>query len=526
MNRTSKLLFSLLLLASGPLWADAPSDPENWNTNYEADPASGDSVAQGDDHMRQMKVENRRRFEVEHQVGGSLGTGDDAGDNGLHRQGSARVFIESSEPTILDASAEAHDNTNPTNGSGTLADAETNNPAATPPSIGHGRLYVDGESYSAQVYDDIDPATAALGYGWKAIAAPATNTRNRVENGGFERNGYILIGAATCADTNDTPARDDDPTATNVNQTSGSADGFCDNHVGDYLYYVGPGVEGWDVRGTPTSFVLEATDDEAGFGYEFKVASNSAGDGIQQTLTNLEANTEYRVTASVLAGSGSTCEIDVTDELSTAGTTDLPVNTTSTSYTVLTGFFTTDTTPTDVVLELDETAGTGQCSWDNVVVQRVDPNQAQPNMDWAYEMIDVTSAQQPEALTTDLLTWAGGSCYWRISFAISSDASGFTQGVDVAFDEDADGASGSATGWTRLRSFADTGANTVSASGTFLAFKKTLNDAAAAGSDTGDAVVDGDDLRFRVHDGNFGDNIECDNNAECSFYVEQICSSI
>lgn len=519
MNRTCKIL-GLLGLVGFIVGANV-SDPHEWATTYEDDPEAGDNVSQGDDWMRNIKQEVRRRMEVEHQMGSGAGPATDQGDNGAHRLGSARVFLDSSEPTTLSDFTELHDNTSPGSGSGTLSAVETNgNGGANDVAIGHGRLMVDAESYAMKVYDDVD-AGAATAWAWKEVTAPRTGRRNLAVNGGFEDDGLIGIGLATCTDSFDTPARDDDPTASNSSQTSNAAaDGFCDTVAtfdgnAGYLTYVGPGVRGWSVLGSPTAYSLDATAASNGFGFEFTVSSDGAGDGIQQTLTDLNASTEYQVWVRAQANSSATCSLDVGGE----GSTDLPVTTTSSSYVTLTGFFVTDATPTDITLELDETAGTGSCSWDHVVVQAVDPDDAlRQASNWAYRKIDTTSAQAADALTTDSLTWGGDPCYWRIGFNASSDASGFSNGVDLEFDEDGDGV------YTILRSFEDTNNSQDGASGVMIYFEEDFNDAAAAGADTDDAIVAGNSIRLRIVDGGAAGNIECDNDAACSMFVEQVCS--
>lgn len=86
----------------------APNYPEAWNASpYEANPTATDSVGQGDDHMRTLKQEIRDRARVEHDWGSDNqdATTDNQND-GRHREGSARVFFETTAPTDATALAE------------------------------------------------------------------------------------------------------------------------------------------------------------------------------------------------------------------------------------------------------------------------------------------------------------------------------------------------------------------------------------------------------------------------------------
>jgi hypothetical protein len=526
MNRTwiAASIFLVSFIA-GIAWATNPSDPEAWNSTYETNPAAGDNVSQGDDWIRQHKKEIRRRVEVEHQIGSGAGPATAQGDNGAHRIGSGRCFVSNTAPTALSDSSELHDNNAPGSGSGTLTAVETNGDGgANDVAIGHGRCWYDAGDGSFWIFNDSDAGTSAANDGWNKVAGIGTGgsgARNRILNGGFEMDGEIGIGLATCTDANSSPARDDDPQNDHGgNQTTGSADGFCDAEVtfngnAGYYQFVGPAVRGWAVLGSPSSYSLDATDDEAGFGLEFTVGSDSAGDGIQQTLADLEASTEYFVFGSVLAASGATCAMDVGGESSTT----LPVTSTATTFTVVSGFFTTDSTPTSITLELDETAGAASCSWDNITVLRVGSDVSVPNQDWIYFQEDETTTSADDALNTDLLTWAGGSCLWKISATVTSDGTGFPTGLELQFDEDDDG------NYTELFDWGHTGGNLSTVSITTVVDTTRLNDAAAAGTDTGDALVAGDDLRFRVED-NSTNNIDCNTTTHCEMVIEQICSSI
>ena len=88
MNRTWKFVrTALVLLVPMAALGANPADPETWNGTYEASPANTDNVSQGDDWMRQDKIETRRRVEVEPQIGSGTGPPSNRGDNGFPQPG-------------------------------------------------------------------------------------------------------------------------------------------------------------------------------------------------------------------------------------------------------------------------------------------------------------------------------------------------------------------------------------------------------------------------------------------------------
>ena len=103
MTRICLLASLAALLIAAPAWGAAPADPEDWDAVYEANPLTTDSATQGDDHIRDAKIQTRRRLNVEHQFSTLIGSGSaDSDDDGLHRMGSARCFIKDSAPTRLE----------------------------------------------------------------------------------------------------------------------------------------------------------------------------------------------------------------------------------------------------------------------------------------------------------------------------------------------------------------------------------------------------------------------------------------
>lgn len=68
-----------------------------WNNVFEDEPAGGDSPSYGDDEIRNLKEAVRERFEKEHKM--DLTSGTAAGD-GAHKQGSTKVYIQATTPTL------------------------------------------------------------------------------------------------------------------------------------------------------------------------------------------------------------------------------------------------------------------------------------------------------------------------------------------------------------------------------------------------------------------------------------------
>lgn len=66
-----------------------------WSTSWEATPSGTQSPTFGDDHIRDVKLEVRYRFDQEHVILGTASTGES-----IHRAGSARVYFQTLEPTL------------------------------------------------------------------------------------------------------------------------------------------------------------------------------------------------------------------------------------------------------------------------------------------------------------------------------------------------------------------------------------------------------------------------------------------
>lgn len=112
---------------------------------------------------------------------------------------------------------------------------------------------------------------------------------------------------------------------------------------------------GWSLKGTPTDVSRDTGDrDNYNSPFAVKITSNGSGnEGITITLADLKASTTYSVSVRAKVTAGDTARIWTTGASSNADT-----NTTSTSWVTLEDTFTTDATPTSVVLNLGSNTAT------------------------------------------------------------------------------------------------------------------------------------------------------------------------
>ena len=122
----------------------------------------------------------------------------------------------------------------------------------------------------------------------------------------------------------------------------------------------------WSKKGAPTD-VSRDTGERDGYGGTFavKITSNGAGnEGLTITLSTLKASTKYAVIVRAKATAGDTARI-----WTTGGSPNLDENTNSTSFEDVEGTFTTDATPTNVVLNLGSDNATDIVWFDALVIQ-------------------------------------------------------------------------------------------------------------------------------------------------------------
>ena len=126
---------------------------------------------------------------------------------------------------------------------------------------------------------------------------------------------------------------------------------------------------GWATTATPaTTYGHEqnAQSDGLGRGYRLKITgAASAATGIRQTFIAgaLRPSTTYLVYAMAKVDAGGTAQI-----ISTGATTNIDVETTSTTMQLLQGFFTTDATPASVELRFVSKNSTNVTYWDHCFV--------------------------------------------------------------------------------------------------------------------------------------------------------------
>jgi hypothetical protein len=291
--------------------------------NFEGEPAAGDPVSEGDDRIRELKLEIRQRAETEHCWGdmdtdGCVGFGAGA-DSGRHREGSARVFFETAIPVNLG------DHT------GTVDDYDSAGGGAETNALDEGRLWVDEDSDPVNamwVYDAaFEEVSVAVGHGDDEILAGAYNL---IYNGSFEATDGTGDSAAVT-----TP------------------DGWVDADTDCTDAYVDP-----------------TTDLLYGEGYYYSCTATAATAEIGQELDSLAAGQTYKVLARAMDDGVTVCTLDVTGE---TGAAFVPSSTTANNaWTTLSGTFTTGAAFENVEVQLITVTDTNVCLWDHVAVYRID----------------------------------------------------------------------------------------------------------------------------------------------------------
>jgi hypothetical protein len=367
LNRISKWWWGVGVVLLAPmLMGPLPTAGNNpWDsTPFEANPTATDPVSQGDDHLREHAREIRERAEVEHEWG--TGISGVSGDNGLHRLGSARCFIQNTAPTLLE-DGDAPLDYNNTGGAGT-ATLSANESVRTPSrTVGHGRCWIDldGPDGVASNEDDNTLWVYVGGTGFvqatNGLSLPLERSRlgrNLLPNGSFE------VGTSTTAPDN------------------------------------------WTAINTPT-LSYSATPVSEGTGQEIHVtAADSMDEGIRATLTDLKANRSYFVVARAMATAGDTCS------LRTTGATTNITDTTATiaAYEDLTGTFVTNGTVSDVNIFLEADANGDICAFDHAAVYELGTTTHHPlvpsSSSWvdSYAITGDLTGDQASAETNTLAT--------------------------------------------------------------------------------------------------------------------------
>jgi hypothetical protein len=325
------LLFSCLF--AGVSWGQALP----WSAAFEADPAVNDPVSEGDDRIREMKENIRYRDEVEHWYGPTGAVG----DNGVHRDGSGKCFMGTAFPTILsDGMSDFESGGGP--GEADLDDPASNSAAGDRDDVGDGRCFIDidGPDNVADTDDDYTLYIYEGAAGAAGCPAPA--------------------GADDCwhAVVADSPyeASDDEILAGKYNLVYNGSFEATDGG-GDPASTVVP--EGWAVvvGDTPGyTYVNASTDVRYGDGYHLVLANTeAANEGMRQTVTNLNANSTYKLIARVQDDGpvgAVVCRMDIVNE---TATTDFPADSTNpavAAWETIGGTFTTGVVVTTVDIEI------------------------------------------------------------------------------------------------------------------------------------------------------------------------------
>lgn len=396
----------------------------SWDAGFEADPdGATDLVSDLDTFIQAFKLETRRRASVET----IWGTGSD--DNGLHRLGSARGFIQNAAPTDLVGPGQYNAPAGAFGGT-PLADEEL---GASAIDQGTGRFWVDADGLDTAVTsDDRQLSVWTDTVGFQAVTAlPSTlglGGLNQVYNGSFEiTDGTGLLASTTVA-------------------------------------------SGWALLGTPDIAYDDVANSTEGDGFAMEtIATGAVNEGATQTLAGLKESTVYVIRARVRPVVG-TCSL-----VTTGGS----VNATDTSaaasgvFETLESTFTTDATPANVVVRLESDAAADECDWDHVTVFERMPAVSQPG--------PVICRDTDSDVTNDAYTavaWTDG----LVSCSITPPAPGYSVQVRAQLVGNYDGAGNGALAG-RLRE--NCGAAATVAMGTVV----VLTDADAVGSIADQGVV-------------------------------------
>jgi hypothetical protein len=369
-----------------PLWV-TDSWSEVWAAaGFEDSPANSDAASAGASKIRDGRLENRSRAEVEHFWGGTAGSLAD--DNGLHRIGGARCYMQPLPPTgLFDSNGDIalitdlsdYDNTGGA-GVGDLANTATNSSTAgAEDDIGHGRCWIDTNGDDGFSNNDCtadgapDVCCTAENVGTCDVDDNQLYTYIGVAgDGGVCDTGYACGWQKTLGAVNtETVVVITDP---GVRVKAGGSNGnLLFNGDFDYDGCVSEDEvpTGWtDLDAGQTVFDYVQTNGLQGAGCQVEATDTDGGDGISQELTALKANTTYRVTAQVIEGAAADECILTTSGAATEITTEM-ISVDDTAFAQLDGFFITNATVLDtVVISLTSTLAGDVCTWDHIAVYR------------------------------------------------------------------------------------------------------------------------------------------------------------
>ena len=328
-------------------WADSwgtggsQPGPVTAGATWEQQPDGSDSPGLIDDYIRDTRWEIRRRLEVETHFGTA-----NSGDNGLNREGSARVFITGTDTSAIDGLEDEDDvaalkSPGPYIGSSQSNAARTlvTTPTGWGQPLGTGRLLISLNGPTAQVAD------------------PTATTD---DDGKL----YYHTGGAWL----EAKAQHDDVSELS-RQKSGAANLLpcgsweCETTATTQASF--PLASGWVLTNTPTVAVTNHIAASAeGDGLYLSTVSNAVDEGISFTFSGLKPNTIYYATVRARASAGDACSMRTTGD-----STNLLATTAATgAFETLRGTFTVNGTPSDTVFILESDGTSDVCDWDQGAV--------------------------------------------------------------------------------------------------------------------------------------------------------------
>jgi hypothetical protein len=373
----------LLTLIGVGLLLPSGAGAEVWAASgFEDSPANSDAASGGAGKIRDTRGEVRQRLEVEHFFGDTAASEDD--DNGLHRIGAARCYVQDAAPTGLFDShsgigliTDLADHNTSGSGEGTLANTATGAAgAAVEDDVGHARCWIDEDGADGNTNDECTGSATSAGSGSPTDSTPACCTAADTGTCDLDDNKmYVYLGVAGDGGTPPTGLvagwqevkTRPDGTGSGVRVKAG-APNILSNSDFDFNGCTGTTrPTAWSETGSPT-FTYAGGGTTQGVGCNVLVTDVGGGDDIRQTLTNVKGGTTtYRVTAQVReTASDDICTLST----SGAGTEVTGMVSSGTAWVQLDGFFITSAATDTVTIILTNTAAGDICHWDHIGVYR------------------------------------------------------------------------------------------------------------------------------------------------------------
>jgi len=364
-----------------------------WNAAEEVIPDNSEAVSQANERMQSIKVNTRARGNVEHWWGDKpAAAGTD--DNGMHRHGAARCFVQDGEPTTLSDGSGTLDSTTPGEQAvKNLADSASNSGGAIEDDVGHGRCWIDvdgadGVTAANCTGAGTDDDTGLPDTSGTSACCTGAGTGPTCDDDNAMLYTYLGVagdtgGAWAAAKVTEAVLAD---TATAM--TAGGVSFTTDDQIlagsanlvynGSFEATDGTGLaaatavpSGWAAVDAATFTYGTTTDPDVrwGDGVYAIVTDVDSGDGMSITLNNLNTATTYKVIARVAEEAAD----DICTMTTTGALSDItPAVSAGIAWQTLSGTFTTHATVLDdVTLIFTNTAAGDICNWDHVAVYQV-----------------------------------------------------------------------------------------------------------------------------------------------------------